>query len=272
MRRPSRPAGSAAGRAPALRGPEVRRRSPPLAALALVAALAIGAVHAQGGACASLDAPFSAEVHEFARAVIEGMHAENRPDHVREYVRLQGWPTATRGGWEFQYPPTWTLRDSGILHGWVSDTRDASHLLFVIQDTTQGNPTVEGLFYGVLNATIGPHTPCDRVTFAASDATRRWYLPAGQDDAGMVYAWVFRWIDARFGPVIASLKLDVQARGVYTAYGYVLTSAPEAELGTAVREAFGPMAATFRGSLGGTDRDDKPKKRGDGKDEDEGEN
>lgn len=237
-----------------------------LAALALAVALAAGTAHAQVGACAGLDAPFSAEVHEFARAVIDGMHAENRADHVREYVHLQGWPTATRGNWEFQYPPSWTLRDSGVLHGWVSDARDASHLLFVIQETTQGNPTVEELFYGLLNTTIGPRTPCDRVTFVASDATRRWFLAGMQDDVGMVYAWVFRWVDARFGPMIASLKLDLQARGMYTAYGYVLTSAPEAELGAAVREAFGPMAATFRGSLGGTTRDDD---KGDDEDDDE---
>jgi len=240
-----------------------------LTALVLVVGLAFGTVHAQVGSCASLDAPFSSEVHEFARAVIEGMHAENRPDQVREYVHLQGWPTATRGNWEFQYPPSWTLRDSGMLHGWVSDAREASHLLFVIQDTAQGNPTIEDLLYGVLNATIGPHTPCDRVTFAASDATQRWYLAGAQGDVGMVHAYVFRWIDARFGPMIASLKLDVQSRGVYTAYGYVLTSAPEAELGATVREAFGPMAATFRGSLGGSDRDDKPKKKGDGEDEED---
>jgi hypothetical protein len=227
-----------------------------LAAVALAVALAAGTVHAQVGACASLDAPFSSDVHEFARAVIEGMHAENRADHVREYVHLQGWPTATRGNWEFQYPPSWTLRDSGMLHGWVSDARDASHLLFVIQDTTQGNPTVEELFYALLNATIGPHTPCDRVTFVASDATRRWFLAGAQDDVGMVYAWVFRWVDTRFGPMIASLKVDLQARGVYTSYGYVLTSAPEAELGAAVRDAFGPMAATFRGSLGSPSRED----------------
>jgi hypothetical protein len=242
-----------------------------LATLALALALAAGAgtARAQASACASLDAPFSAEVHEFARVVIEGMHAENRPDLVREYVHLQGWPTATRGNWAFQYPPTWTLRDSGMLHGWVSDARDASHMLFVIQETTQGNPTVDELFYALVNATIGPRTPCDRVTFVASDTTRRWYLAGAQDDVGMVYAWVFRWVDARYGPMIASLKLDLQARGVYTAYGYVLTSAPEAELGTAVREAFGPMAATFDGDVGGTDRDDKPKKKGDGDDDDE---
>jgi hypothetical protein len=237
-----------------------------IAALVLVIGLAFGTAHAQVGSCASLDAPFSSEVHEFARAVIEGMHAENRADHVREFVHLQGWPTATWDNWAFQYPPSWTLRDISMLHCWVSDARDASHLLFVIQTTTPGIPTIDELFYLVVNATIGPHTPCDRVTFVASDATRRWFLPA-QDDVGMVYAWVFRWIDARFGPMIASLKLDVQARGVYTAYGYVLTSAPEAELGVAVREAFGPMAATFRGALGGTDRDDKPKKKGDGEDE-----
>ena len=241
-----------------------------LAALALVAGLAIGPVQAQGGACASLDGPFAAEVHAFARTVIEGMHAENRADHVRDYVRVPGWPTATRGTWEFQYPPTWTLRDSGILHGWVSDARDASHLLFVIQETTQGSPSIDELFYALLNATIGPHTPCDHVTFVASDATRRWFLAGAQDDVGMVYAWVFRWVDARFGPMIASLKLDVQARGIYTAYGYVLTSTPEAELGATVREAFGPMAATFRGSLGGTTRDDEPKKRN-GEDEEDDE-
>lgn len=239
-----------------------------LALLALVVGLAAGTVHAQGGTCASLDAPFSSEVHEFARTVIEGMHAENRADHVREHVQVPGWPTATRGNWQFQYPPSWTLRDSGILHGWVSDARDASHLLFVIQDTTQGNPSVDELFYALLNDTIGPNTPCDRVTFVASDSTRRWFLAGTRDDVGMVYAWVFRWIDARFGPMIASLKLDLQARGIYTSYGYVLTSSPEAELGATVREAFGPMAATFRGSLGGTDRDDEPKKNGKGDDED----
>jgi hypothetical protein len=38
-------------------------------------------------------------------------------------------------------------------------------------------------------------------------------------------------------------------------------------LAATVRDAFGPMAATFRGSLGGTGRDDEPRKRGDGDDE-----
>ena len=68
-----------------------------LAALALVVGLAAGTVQAQVSACSSLDGPFGDEVHAFARTVIEGMHAENRQDHVREYVRVPGWPTATRG-------------------------------------------------------------------------------------------------------------------------------------------------------------------------------
>ena len=232
----------------------------------LATVLAIGAASAQGSACGALDAPFSNDVQQFARGVIEAMHAENQRGHVREFVHVPGWPTLTRGAWEFQYPPAWAVRDSGVMHGWVSDSRDASHLLFVLQDTTQGNPTVEALFTDLLNATIGPHTPCDRVTFVAGDATRRWYQADRLDDVGMVYAWVFRWIDGRFGPMIASLKLDLQARGMYTAYGYVLTSAPEAELGIVVRDAFGPMAATFRGALGGTERDDAPRKRRDGED------
>ena len=242
----------------------------PCVAVALVGlVLTLGVAHAQNAACASLDAPFGADVQGFARDVFEAMHAENRSDLVRAYVDLPGWPTVARGNWSFQHPPTWTLRDSGLLHGWVSDARDASHMLFVIQDTTQGNPSVEDLFYALLNSTIGSRTPCDRVAFVASDATRRWFLTAAQDDVGMIYAWVFRWIDARFGPMVASLKLDLQARGVYTAYGYVFTSAPEAELSAVVREAFGPMAATFRGSLGGTDRDDTPPKREDDKEDEE---
>ena len=244
-------------------------RTPSIAGALFALALVLGAAHAQNAACASLDAPFSGDVQGFARGVFEAMHAENRPDQVREFVYLQDWPTVTRGNWSFQYPPSWTLRDSGILHGWVSDARDASHMLFVIQDTTQGNPSIEELFYGLLNSTLGSRTPCDRVAFVASDATRRWFLAGAQDDVGMVYAWVFRWIDGRFGPMIASLKLDLQARGVYTAYGYVFTSAPEGELSATVREAFGPMAATFRGSLGGTDRDDAPPKREDDEDDED---
>jgi hypothetical protein len=236
--------------------------------LPLAVALAVGGSHAQSATCASLEAPFTQDAHDFARGVIAAMYAENQPGLVRDFVHLQGWPTATWGKWEFQYPPTWALRDIGMLHAWVSDARDASHLLFVIQTTTPGNPTIDELLYGLLTTTIGPYTPCDRVSFVASDATRRWYLPAGQDDVGMVYTWVFRWIDARFGAMIASLKLDVQARGVYTAYGYVFNSASEAELADVVLNAFAPMVATYRSSIGGSDRDDKPKKKGDGDGED----
>ncbi len=238
-------------------------------ALALSVALTVG--YAQSDPCAALEAPFDDAVRSFAAAVIEGMHAENRPNAVRAYVHLPGWPTATRGTWSFQYPPTWTLRDSGMMHGWVSDARDASHLLFVIQTTTPGNPTVEELFAGLLGATIGPHAACDRVAFVASDVAQRWYLAGRTDDVGRVHAWVFRWIDARHGPMMASLKLDLQASGLVTAYGYVLTSTPEAELAEAVRGAFGPMAATFQGSLGGTERDDAPKKRGDGEEDEDDE-
>ena len=67
--------------------------------------------------------------------------------------------------------------------------------------------------------------------------------------------------------MIASFELDLQARGVYTAYGYVLTSAPEAELSAAVREAFEPMTATYRSSIGGTDRDDEGEDDEDDEDE-----
>lgn len=235
--------------------------------MCLALLVGLGMAHAQASVCADLDAPFPDHVRVFARGVVDLMHEENRAGHVRAYVHLHGWPTATRGAWEFQYPPNWTLRDTGMLHAWVSDARDVNHVLFVIQETAQGNPTVEALFYGLLNATIGPHTPCDRVAFVASDATRSWFMGERPDDVGMVYAWVFRWIDAQDGPMIASLKLDIQARGMYTAYGYVLTSAPEAELATVVRDAFAPIAATFREALGGTEREGEPKKKRNGDDE-----
>lgn len=269
MHRPSRAAGGVERRSRLSRTVGATRRAPLLATLAVATALSFGPAHAQGNACAGLDAPVSTDVQAFAGAVIESMHAENRADLVRPYVQLQGWPTLTWGDWKFQHPPTWVVRDFSDMHGWVSDPRDASHLLFVIQTQTPGNPTVEVMLNDVLRNTIGPHTPCDRVTFVASDTTRRWFELGSVADVGMVYLWVFRWVDHRFGPMIASLKLDVQARGVYTAYGYVLTSTPEAELAATVRDAFAPMAATFQGSLGGFDRDDKPKKKKDGEEEDE---
>ena len=73
---------------------------------------------------------------------------------------------------------------------------------------------------------------------------------------------ICRYVDeTRDGPSV--IPGDAKARAkmaeaisLYTAYGYVLTSAPEAELGATVREAFGPMAATFRGSLGSPSRED----------------
>jgi hypothetical protein len=233
----------------------LHRRGRTFALLTLTLAFATPAF-AQADACAGLADPIPAYVERFAQDTFAVLQASMAPNAVRPTVPVTGWPYAQGASWHFQYPPAWQLRDVGATYAWVSDARDASHMLFVQVDQVTGNPTPEQLFYGVLGDTIGPRTACREVRVLATDTARLFTAVGGYDDSGVTYAWVFRWIDARFGKMTGSLQLTVHARGVYTAYGWGFTTAPEAELEATARDAFGPMTFSFYAAPpGGTDRD-----------------
>lgn len=228
-----------------------------VAAAAFACVLAAGAFAARAqSACAGLDAPFPAYVLRFASDSFAMMRAGLSAQAVRPTVPVAGWPYAVGGAWQFQYPPAWTLRDIGPFHAWVSDARDASHMLFVQVEQVGGNPSAEELFYAVLSDTVGPRASCQQVNVAASDLARLEAVAAPGSDVGTSYAWVFRWLDRGYGAMVGSLQVTVLARGVYTSYGWNLVTAPEAELEATARDVFGPMTLSFYAAPpGGTERD-----------------